>query len=50
MLYSGEYKINEIADACGFSDVFYFSRLFKESRGFAPSNVIRTRKEQSINE
>lgn len=50
MLYSGEYKINEIADACGFSDVFYFSRLFKESRGFAPSNVIRSRKEQSINE
>lgn len=44
MLYSGEYKINEIADACGFSDVFYFSRLFKEKRGFAPSHVIRSNK------
>jgi len=50
MLYSGEYKINEIADACGFTDVFYFSRLFKESRGFAPSNLIRVRKENTINE
>lgn len=44
MLYSGEYKISEIADACGFSDVFYFSRIFKENRGFAPSNAIRARK------
>ncbi len=44
MLYSGEFKINEIAEACGFSDVFYFSRLFKENRGFAPSQAIRSRK------
>jgi AraC-like DNA-binding protein len=43
MLYSGEYRIHEIADACGFSDVFYFSRIFKENRGFAPSNAIRTK-------
>lgn len=47
MLYSGEYKVNEIADACGFSDVFYFSRLFKENRGFAPSNAIRTKKSKN---
>jgi len=44
MLYSGEYKVNEIADACGFSDVFYFSKIFKENRGFAPSNAIRSKK------
>ena len=49
MLYSGEYKISEIADACGFSDVFYFSRIFKENRGFAPSNAIRARKNTSQN-
>lgn len=48
MLYSGEYKVNEIADACGFTDVFYFSRLFKELRGFAPSNAIRNRKNKGI--
>ena len=44
MLYSGEYKIHEIADACGFSDVFYFSRVFKKYRGVAPSEAIRQRK------
>lgn len=44
MLYSCEYKVKEIAEACGFTDVFYFSRLFKEYRGFAPSSVIRSRK------
>ncbi len=49
MLNSGEYKINEVADACGFSDVFYFSRLFKENRGFAPSDAIRARKKQNHN-
>ncbi len=48
MLYCGEYKVNEIADACGFSDVFYFSKLFKENRGFAPSNVIRLRKNERV--
>ncbi len=49
MLYSGEYKINEIADACGFSDVFYFSKIFKENRGYAPSTALRTKKNKSIN-
>lgn len=42
MLRSGEFKVSEIADACGFSDVFYFSRQYKESRGFAPSKVMKT--------
>lgn len=43
MLYSGEYKIHEVAYACGFSDVFYFSRIFKKHRGIAPSDAIRKR-------
>lgn len=47
MLYSGEYKIHEISDACGFSDVFYFSRLFKKYRGISPSDAIRQHKSQS---
>ncbi len=49
MLYSCEYKINEIADACGFSDVFYFSRQFKEHWGYAPSEIIRSRKSINTN-
>jgi len=44
MLGSGEYNVNEVAIACGFSDVFYFSRVFKENRGIAPSRVLRARK------
>lgn len=44
MLYSGEYKIHEIADACGYSDVFYFSKIFKKNRGYAPSDAIRHHK------
>ena len=40
MLRIGVYNINEIANACGFSDIFYFSKVFKESRGVAPSKLI----------
>ena len=39
LLRSGEYTVSEIADTCGFSDVFYFSKQFKKDRGFAPSKV-----------
>ena len=42
MLNSGEYNVNEVSDACGFSDIFYFSKVFKESRGVPPSQVIRS--------
>ena len=47
MLYSGEYKIHEIADACGFSDVFYFSRIFKKHRGITPSDATRQHKSRN---
>lgn len=43
MLCCGEYKINEVAYSCGFSDVFYFSRIFKEYHGYAPSNAMHVR-------
>ena len=43
MLQCGEYNVNEVAEACGFSDIFYFSKVFKESRGVSPSKVIRSR-------
>lgn len=48
MLLNCEYKITEVAYACGFSDVFYFSRLFKEYFGYAPSNAIRARKAKAL--
>lgn len=39
MLQSGEYCVNEAALHCGFSDVFYFSKLFKKYKGINPSSV-----------
>ncbi|MFA9380594.1 MAG: helix-turn-helix domain-containing protein [Acetanaerobacterium sp.] len=42
MLHSGEYNVNEVSVACGFSDIFYFSKVFKESRGISPSKLIRS--------
>ncbi len=44
MLHSGEYNVSEVSAACGFSDIFYFSKVFKESRGVPPSKVIRSGK------
>lgn len=37
MLESGEMSIADISTACGFSDVCYFSRYFKQVYGHAPS-------------
>jgi AraC-like DNA-binding protein len=44
MLRLGESNVNEVAQYCGFSDIFYFSKVFKESRGVPPSKVYRARK------
>ena len=37
MLQSGDYKVHEVAEQCGFSDVFHFYKLFRATRGFSPS-------------
>ncbi len=42
MLRSGEYNVNEVALLCGFTDIFYFSKVFKRSRGVPPSRVYKT--------
>lgn len=39
MLKSGEYTVGEVALICGYSDIFYFSRLFKKNRGISPSKL-----------
>lgn len=44
LLYSGMYNVSEAAAECGFSDVFYFSKVFKEHRGIAPSEILKTKK------
>lgn len=35
---SNHYKINEIAQMCGFSDQLYFSRVFKKATGVSPKD------------
>jgi AraC-like DNA-binding protein len=37
MLQTGNYKVSEVAEHCGFSDVVHFYKSFKALRGFPPS-------------
>ena len=37
MLQSGKYKVQEVAENCGFSDVNHFYKSFRALRGFSPS-------------
>jgi len=39
MLRAGKWNVTEVSTLCGFSDVFYFSRLFKKYKGIPPSSV-----------
>lgn len=39
MLGTGKWNVTEVALNCGFTDVFYFSRLFKKHKGIPPSAV-----------
>jgi AraC-like DNA-binding protein len=47
MLLSGEYNVNDVALACGFSDAFYFSKVFKANKGVSPSSIIPSEPEIS---
>jgi AraC-like DNA-binding protein len=38
MLNSGEYKVGDVAEVCGFTDVSHFYKQFKQSKGFPPSH------------
>jgi len=39
MLRTRKLNVTEVAQNCGFSDVFYFSRLFKKYKGLPPSAI-----------
>jgi AraC-like DNA-binding protein len=41
LLSSGEYNVTEAAEALGFEDIFYFSRLFKSIMGQNASTFLR---------
>jgi len=40
MLQSGNYKVHDAAEKCGFSDISHFYKEFRALRGFAPSRCI----------
>lgn len=40
MLSSGEFTVYETSMKCGFKDVFYFSKVFKNIKGYSPSKII----------
>ena len=44
LLLSTSDSINDVSDACGFSDVYYFSKIFKKEVGETPSSFRKTNK------
>jgi len=40
MLLSGEYKVGDVAEACGFTDTSHFYKQFKNLKGFPPSQCL----------
>ncbi len=40
LLKTGKYKISEIAQMCGYENVYYFSNVFKKQKGVSPKNYI----------
>ena len=41
LLSTGKYTIREVADRCGFSDIYHFSKVFKKFTGLAPSRYTK---------
>jgi len=41
MLRSGEYKVSEVAELCGFSDPYHFDKRFKAVTGYTPSQCVK---------
>ena len=40
------YSVNQIAEMCNFSDIYFFSRQFKEQIGVSPTEYIKKYKNQ----
>ena len=40
LLQSGLYTITQVAELCGYSDIYFFSRQFKEYKGISPAAFI----------
>ena len=44
LLSSGEHSVSSVSEACGYSDVYFFSHQFKEYIGVSPATFIKTYK------
>ena len=42
LLITGRYSVGEIAEKCGFENVYYFSCVFKKSVGVSPKNYLKS--------
>ena len=42
LLISARYKIGEIAELCGFENVYYFSKVFKDNVGVSPKKYMQS--------
>lgn len=41
LLTIGKHSVSEVAEQCGFQDIYYFSKVFKKTKGYAPSIVTK---------
>lgn len=46
LLRGGHFNVSETADLCGFNDVFYFSKIYKQKMGVSPSEELKFSKFQ----
>ncbi len=50
LLSTGKYKISDVAQLCGYENVYYFSTVFKKHKGISPKNYICATKENAKNQ
>ena len=41
LLVTNRFSVSEIAEMCGFENVYYFSAVFKKQTGFSPTKYVR---------
>jgi AraC family transcriptional regulator len=41
LLRLGQYSITQVADLCGFANIYFFSRQFKEYMGITPTRFAK---------